>query len=188
MDMYSDSGEDATDDKPLHVNSTEEQVNPEGKPEGATKAKRRKTKEDPVNHNDVTVSVEDEPMSDGEAEQHEQVDEDMKTENAALIKEEKPVDHSTKEKLKQTDRTKKQPKAEISKDCIEQYKNVYLQCSASILNNLILVLKRTSLVKCSILSFLGLILNLKVQEVIIFIQFVKMQSLCSKFTNIYFVL
>jgi len=115
--MYSDSGEDETDDKPLHVNSTEEQANLEAKPEGATKAKRRKTKEDPVDHNDVAVSVEDEPMGNSEAEQHEQVDEDMDTENAALIKEEKPVDHNTKEKLKQTDRIKKQPKAETSKNC-----------------------------------------------------------------------
>ena len=110
MDMYSDSGEDASDDKPLHVKPIKEQANPEGKLEGATKAKRRKTKEDPVDHNDVTVSVEDEPMSDGEVEQQEQFDEDMETENAALIKEEKPLDHSTKEKLKRTERTKKQPK------------------------------------------------------------------------------
>ena len=119
MDMYSDSGEEATDDKRLHVKAAEEQANPEGKPEGATKAKRRKTKEDPVDHNDVAVSVEDEPMSDAEAEQHEQIDEDMETENAALIKEEKPVDHSTKEKLKQTDRIKKEPKAKTSKDCFK---------------------------------------------------------------------
>ena len=120
MDMYSDSGEDTADDKPLHVNSSEEHANSEGKPEGATKAKRRKPKEDPVDQNDVTVSVEEEPMSDCETEQHEQVDEHMETENAALIREEKPVGQSTKEKLKQTthsDRTKKQPKAETSKDC-----------------------------------------------------------------------
>ena len=135
--MYSDIGEDATNDKPFHVNSTEEQANPEGKPEGATKAKRRKTKEDPVDHNDVTVSVEDEPMSDGEAEQHEQVDEDMETENAALIKEEKPVDHNTKEKLKQTDRTKNQPKAETSKDCIGLHKSVLGGTVASWLVHLI---------------------------------------------------
>lgn len=115
VDMYSDSGEDATDDKPLHVNSIKEQANPEGKPEGATNAKRRKTKEDPVDHNDVTVSVEDEPMSDGEVEKQEQVEEDMDTENTALIKEEKPLDHSSKEKLKQRDRTKKQPKTETRK-------------------------------------------------------------------------
>lgn len=113
--MYSDSGEEAADDKPLRVNSTEEQVNTQAK--GANKAKRRKTKEDPVDHNDVTVPVEDEPMSDCETEQHE-VDENLETENVALIKEEKPVVHSSKEKLKQTtysERTKKQPKAETSK-------------------------------------------------------------------------
>ena len=129
--MYSDSGEEAADDKPLHVSSTEEQVNAQAK--GANKAKRRKTKEDPVDHNDVTVPVENEPMSDCETEQHE-VDENMETENVALIKEEKPVDHSTKEKLKQTtysERTKKQPKAETSKIVLH-----YI--SASILNILIL--------------------------------------------------
>lgn len=128
--MYSDSGEDATDDKPLHVNSIKEQANPEGKPEGATNAKRRKTKEDPVDHNDVTVSVEDEPMSDGEAEKQEQVEEDMDTENTALIKEEKPLDYSSKEKLKQRDRTKKQPKTETSKDSIDV---VFLQVFSTVL-------------------------------------------------------
>lgn len=134
MDMYSDSGEDATDDKPLHVDSTEEQANSEGKPEGATKAKRRKTKEDPVDHNDVTVSVEDEPMSNCETEEYEEVDEDMETDNVALIKEEKPGDQGTKENLKQTphsDRTKKQSKAETSKDCIVP---LYLKVFSTILS------------------------------------------------------
>ena len=142
VDMYSDSGEDASDDKPLHVSSIKEQANPEGKLGGATKAKRRKTKEDPVDHNDVTVSVEDEPMSDGEEEQQEQFDEDMEMENAALIKEEKPLDHSTKEKVKQTERTKKQPKTETSKDYIEPF---YLQVFSTIL----FWDEKTSLIKCS---------------------------------------
>ena len=114
--MYSDT--DATDDKPLHVNSTEEQANQEGKPNGGTKSKRRKIGTDPVDHNDVTVSVEDEPMSDGEKEHLDQVDEDMETDDVALIKEEKPVEQCTKEKLKQSpylERTKKQKLAEKSK-------------------------------------------------------------------------
>ncbi|KAL9988519.1 hypothetical protein ACROYT_G002974 [Oculina patagonica] len=119
VDMYSDSGEDATDDKPLHVNSTEEQNNQDGSPDGASKAKRRKTREDPVDHNDVTVSVEDEPMSDNhETEHHDQEDENMDTDDVALIKEEKPVDHGTKEKLKQTshsERTKRQQVPEARK-------------------------------------------------------------------------
>lgn len=130
MDMYSDSGEDATDDKPLHVNnSTEEQANPEGNSDGASKAKRRKTREYPVDHNDVTVSVEDEPMRDNcETERHDQGDEDMDTDDVALIKEEKPVDQGTKEKLKQTvhsDRTKRQQVAEASKDFTAQHRSMY---------------------------------------------------------------
>ena len=116
--MYSDSGEDATDDKPLHFHSTEEQANPEGNLDGARKAKRKKTSGDPVNLSDVTVAVEDEPMNDCETERHEQVDEDMDTEDAVLIKEEKPVDQDTKEKPKQPshpERTKRQQVAETSK-------------------------------------------------------------------------
>lgn len=120
VEMYSDSGEDAADDKPLHVNSTEEQADPEGKSNGPGKTKRRKTSDEPVSLNDVTVSVEDEPMSDGESEQNGQVDENMDAaDDSALIKEEKPVDQGTKEKLKQTspsERSKKQDVAESSKD------------------------------------------------------------------------
>lgn len=123
--MYSDSGEDAADDKPLHVHSTEEQSNPEGNSDGASRAKRRKTRDDPVDHNDVTVSIEDEPMGDNcETERHEQADEDMDTDSVALIKEEKPVDQGTKEKLKQTthsERTKRQQVAEASKDFIVRH-------------------------------------------------------------------
>ena len=119
VDMYSDSGEDVADDKPLHVNSTEEEANPEGKPSGASTAKRRKTTPDPVNVNDVTMSVEDEPMSDVESENNDQVDENMDADDSALIKEEKAVDQGTKEKMKKpssSERSKKQEVAQSSKD------------------------------------------------------------------------
>jgi len=119
VDMYSDSGEDVADDKPLHVNSTEEEANPEGKPSGASTAKRRKTTPDPVNVSDVTMSVEDEPMSDVESENNDQVDENMDADDSALIKEEKPVDQGTKEKMKKpssSERSKKQEVAQSSKE------------------------------------------------------------------------
>ena len=117
--MYSDSGEDVTDDKPLHVNSTEEQANPEGKPSGASKAKRRKITADPVNVKDVTMLVEEEPMSDVESENNDQVDDDMDADDSALIKEEKPVSQGTKEKMKKpssSERSKREEVAESSKD------------------------------------------------------------------------
>lgn len=115
VDMYSDSGEDDADDKPLHVNTTKEQANQEAD----SKAKQRKTNADPVSVDDMTVSVEDEPMSDADSEQCDQVDEDMDADDSVLIKEEKPVDQSTEGKVKQPSpvvRPKKPQVAEASKE------------------------------------------------------------------------
>ena len=112
--MYSDSGDDA-DDKPLHVNITEEQANQEGD----SKTKQRKANAGPASVDDVTVSVEDEPMSDADIEHYDQVDEDMDADDSVLIKEEKPVDQSTEGKGKQPSpslRPKKQQVAESSKE------------------------------------------------------------------------
>ena len=116
--MYSDSGEDTADDKPLHVNTTEEQPGQDGTPHGDSKGKRRKTTGEPVGVNDVTVSVEDEPMYDAQSEQGDQVEGNMDADDSALIKEEKPVDQSTKEVVKHSiaERPKKQEVAESSKE------------------------------------------------------------------------
>lgn len=117
VDMYSDSGEDTADDKPLHVSTTEEQPSQDGMPHGDSKAKRRKTNGEPLGVNDVTVSVEDEPMNDAESEQDDQVDRDTDADDSALIQEEKPVDQSAKEVVKHsiTEQPKKQEVAESSK-------------------------------------------------------------------------
>ena len=122
MDMYSDSGEDDADDKPLHVNTTEEQANQEAE----SKAKQRKANGEPVSVDDVTVSVEDEPMSDADSEHCDQVDEDMDADDSVLIKEEKPVDQSTEGKVKQPSpvvRPKKPKVAESSKETMCCCKN-----------------------------------------------------------------
>lgn len=120
--MYSDSGEDDADDKPLHVNTTEEQANQEAD----SKAKQRKTNGEPVSIDDVTVSFEDEPMSDADSEHHDQVDEDMDADDSVLIREEKPVDQSTEGKVKQPSpvvRPKKPKMAESSKETMCCCKN-----------------------------------------------------------------
>lgn len=96
IDMYSESGEDTADDKPLDVGTVEEQVDTEGD----RKAKRRKTIGDPVDIKDMSVSVEDEPMSDDESENEDQGYEGTDADDSALIKEEKPVSQTAKEKVK----------------------------------------------------------------------------------------
>ena len=116
--MYSDSGDDVMNDKPLHVDTAEEQADQDMESNGASKSKRRKTNTDPVDDNDVTVSVEGETMSNGETEHPDQVDENMDSEDVALIKEEKPVDSGTKEHMKQPahqERAKREQIAERSK-------------------------------------------------------------------------
>ena len=66
VEMYSDSGEDTVDDKPLHTNSTKEQACQE-EPHKTSNARQMKTSHDAVNLSDITVSVEDECMSEGES-------------------------------------------------------------------------------------------------------------------------
>ena len=119
VEMYSDSGEDTADDKPLHTNSTKEQVCQE-EPHKTNNARQMKTSHDAVNLSDITVSVEDECMSEGESEQ---VDEDMDADDSALLREEKPVEQGKKEKLTptahsqpcQAEQPRKKPRKETSK-------------------------------------------------------------------------
>ncbi|XP_022789147.1 ubiquitin carboxyl-terminal hydrolase 20-like [Stylophora pistillata] len=118
VDMYSESGDDAMDAKPLHVNTAEEQTDQDKETDGASKSKRRKTSTDPVDDNEVKLSVEGEPMSDDETEHHDQVDENMDNEDVALIKEEKPMDSDTMEHTRQPsdqERTKREQIAEKRK-------------------------------------------------------------------------
>ena len=119
VDMYSDSGEDTADDKPLHTNSSKEQACQE-ELQKTSNSRQMKTSHDPVYLSDVTVSVEDEPMSEG---QSEQVNEDMDADDSALLKDEKPVEQGKKEKLKptshsqtsQAEQPRKKPRKETSK-------------------------------------------------------------------------
>ena len=126
VEMYSDSGEDTADDKPLHTNSTKEQACQE-EPQKTSNARQMKTSHDAVNFSDITVSVEDERMSEGESEQ---VDEDMDADDSALLKEEKPVEQGKKEKLKPTSHSQtcqaEQPRKKPRKQTSKYIKYYYL--------------------------------------------------------------
>ena len=126
VEMYSDSGEDTADDKPLHTNSAKEQVCQE-EPQKTINARQMKTSHDAVNLSDITVSVEDEHMSEGETEQ---VDEDMDADDSALLKEEKPVEQGKKEKLKPTSHSQtcqaEQPRKKPRKQTSKYIKYYYL--------------------------------------------------------------
>ena len=126
VEMYSDSGEDTADDKPLHTNSTKEQACQE-EPQKTSNARRMKTSHDAVNLSDITVSVEDERMSEGESEQ---VDEDMDADDSALLKEEKPVEQGKKEKLKPTSHSQtcqaEQPRKKPRKQTSKYIKNIII--------------------------------------------------------------
>lgn len=128
VEMYSDSGEDTADDKPLHTNnySTKEQACQE-EPHKTSNAKQMKTSHDAVNLSDITVSVEDERMSEGESEQ---VNEDMDADDSALLKEEKPVEQGKKEKLKPTSHSQtcqaEQPRKKPRKQTSKYIKNIII--------------------------------------------------------------
>lgn len=126
VEMYSDSGEDTVDDKPLHTNSTKEQACQE-EPQKTSNARQMKTSHDAVNLSDITVSVEDERMSEGESEQ---VDEDMDADDSALLKEEKPVEQGKKEKLKLTSHSQtsqaEQPRKKPRKQTCKYDKNIII--------------------------------------------------------------
>ena len=94
MDMYSDSGDDTADGKPLDEDTNEEQADKKWD----KKAKEMKAHVNTVDADDVAVSVEDEPMSDAESEHNDQCYEVMDADDRALIKEEKPVGQTAKEK------------------------------------------------------------------------------------------
>ena len=94
VDMYSDSGDDSADGKPLNVDTREEQVDRKWD----KKAKQMTANVNSVDAEDVSVSVEDEPMSDAQSEHNDQCYEVMDADDRALIKEEKPVGQTANEK------------------------------------------------------------------------------------------
>lgn len=92
VDMYSDSGDDSADGKPLNVDTSEETVDRKWD----KKAKQMTAHVNSVDAEDVPVSVEDEPM--GEREHNDQCYEVMDADDRALIKEEKPVGQTANDK------------------------------------------------------------------------------------------
>lgn len=94
VDMYSDSGDDSADGKPLNVDTSEEKVDRKWD----KKAKQMTANVNSVDAEDVSVSVEDEPMSDAQSEHNDQCYEVMDADDRALIKEEKPVGQTANEK------------------------------------------------------------------------------------------
>lgn len=94
MDMYSDSGDDTADGKPVNVDTSEEQVDRKWD----KKAKQMTANVNSVDAEGVSVSVEDEPMGDAESEHNDQCYEVMDADDRALIKEEKPVGQTANEK------------------------------------------------------------------------------------------
>ena len=109
VDMYSDSGDDVSDSKPLFIGATKEQgEKQERSVDEENSAKRKRTSKDPVDPVGIQMehhTAESKPMEESEHEGAKQLDEDMDTEDSALIKEEECVEscedhHGAEEKGK----------------------------------------------------------------------------------------